>query len=362
MGSKNKKHLICYLTRGILLLSQLILLDSCSCKDDSDTTLRPPEADTQYLVTYITQSSAIVSSGVITWGLYTNVSFEYGTTLSYGDSMPCPEFSGNHPSPPALLVDNTLTRLAPGSTYHFRLIASNKYGTDYGDDSFFTTLNKGQNGINFNTELNYGTLSDIDGNIYKTIQVGSQIWMAENLKTIRFNDASSITNVTSAYNWTRMTTPAYCWYSNDSASYKPSNGALYNWYAVNTNKLCPNGWHIPTKEEWTALFDNLGGKDLAAGKIQEKGTNHWQSQGSDVSNSSGFTALPCGYRNDGLTDGVFGELGRGASWYSSTFDTSFSKSFAVSLFISVYSGPRLGIDYVNYSTQGKSIRCIKDKV
>ncbi len=358
MRPKNKNHFICYLMTGILMLSQMGILNSC--RDNSGPTFHPPEIKTQYPVKYITGSSALVSAGVITWGISTNVSFEYGKTLSYGNSMPCPEFSGNHPSPPALFVGNTLTGLAPATTYHFRLKASNEYGTNYGDDVFFTTLNKGESGIIFSSELNYGTLSDIDGNVYKTIQIRQQTWMAENLKTTKFNDATDIEQVTSNYNWTRLATPAYCWYSNDSASYKLSNGALYNWYAVKTNKLCPSDWHVPTKEEWTALFDNLGGNDLAAGKIQETGTTHWQSQDSDVSNSSGFTALPCGYRNDGVYDGKFDELGKCASWYSSTFYPAFSTSCAVSLFISVYSGSRLAVYYANYNTQGKSVRCVKN--
>ena len=100
-------------------------------------------------------------------------------------------------------------------------------------------------------------VKDIDGNKYKTIKIGTQIWMAENLKTTHFNDGTSIVQIDKYDDWKGLISPAYCWYANDSTN-KEVYGALYNWYAVNTKKLCPKGWHVPTDEEWKQLEICLG--------------------------------------------------------------------------------------------------------
>jgi len=101
--------------------------------------------------------------------------------------------------------------------------------------------------------------NDIDGNVYHTVIIGTQIWMVENLKTTKYNDGTSIANVTDNVEWIGLTSPAYCWYNNYT-SYKTQFGALYNWYAVNTGKLAPTGWHVPSHAEWTTLTNFfLGG-------------------------------------------------------------------------------------------------------
>lgn len=141
--------------------------------------------------------------------------------------------------------------------------------------------------------------------------------MAENLKATRFNDATPITKVTDNKEWAHLTTPAYCWYDNDSVTYKMSNGALYNWFTVSTGKLCPAGWHVPTDLEWTTLIYYLGGNDVAFGKLQETGTTHWANQNPSATNSSGFTALPCGSR-EGNESTVFFDIGVYGNWWSST--------------------------------------------
>jgi len=112
------------------------------------------------------------------------------------------------------------------------------------------------------------TVKDIDGNEYPTVVIGEQEWMAENLKTTRFNDGTSIPLVTDELKWNRTFSPAYTWYNNDKDQYKDAYGALYNWYAVNTEKLCPQGWHVPTEAEWSILTDYLGGKTIAGGKMK----------------------------------------------------------------------------------------------
>ena len=129
--------------------------------------------------------------------------------------------------------------------------------------------------------------------------------MAENLITTRLNDGTSIPNITEDQNWTTLTTPGYCWYNNET-NYTKGYGALYNWYTVNTGKLCPTGWHVPSDNEWTVFVDFLGDMDLANPKIRETGTTHWQSLTSDATNISGFTALPGGCR---FWDGQFNGFG-----------------------------------------------------
>jgi hypothetical protein len=105
-------------------------------------------------------------------------------------------------------------------------------------------------------------VKDIDGNVYDTVTVGTQTWMVENLKTTRYNDGTAIPLVTKSVAWETLSTPGYCWYNNDESTYKAPYGALYNWYTVNTGKLCPTGWHVPGDSEWIVLIDFLGGPEL----------------------------------------------------------------------------------------------------
>jgi uncharacterized protein (TIGR02145 family) len=111
------------------------------------------------------------------------------------------------------------------------------------------------------TRLQAQTVKDIDGNVYKTVTIGKQVWMAENLKTAKYNDGKTIPLVTDNTEWSNLSAPAYCWYNNDIAN-KEVYGALYNWYTVNTNKVCPKGWHIPIDAEWTTLTTYLGGEGV----------------------------------------------------------------------------------------------------
>jgi uncharacterized protein (TIGR02145 family) len=160
------------------------------------------------------------------------------------------------------------------------------------------------------------TDTDIDGNVYKVVTIGTQVWMAENLKTTRYNDGTAIPLVTDNTAWCALTTPGYCWY-NDSISYGNTYGALYNWYAVKTGKLAPTGWHVPTDSEWTILTTFLGGASVAGGPLKEAGTRHWLSPNTGATNSTGFSALPGGGR---FGNGMFSGIGAYGYWWSSTAD------------------------------------------
>ena len=141
------------------------------------------------------------------------------------------------------------------------------------------------------------TITDIDGNVYHTVTIGTQVWMVENLKTTRLNDGTSIPMVTDNTTWNYLHSPGYCWYNNDPATYKNTYGALYNWLAVNTGKLAPVGWHVPSVEEWNTLVLWLGGTNIAGGKMKEKGNSHWNLPNTGATNESGFTGLPGGGRD-----------------------------------------------------------------
>jgi uncharacterized protein (TIGR02145 family) len=149
----------------------------------------------------------------------------------------------------------------------------------------------------FVLKTNAQTVTDYDGNVYNTVDIGTQKWMAENLKTTTFNTGDAIPISISSWN---NTTPNYCWYLNDQTTYSNPYGALYNWYAVGTGNLCPTGWHVPTDEEWTTLGTFLGGNSIAGEKLKEVGNTHWTYYMYAVgSNTTGFNGVPGGTRGYG---------------------------------------------------------------
>lgn len=202
-----------------------------------------------------------------------------------------------------------------------------------------------------NPEIMYGSVTDIDGNIYKTVKIGNQWWMAENLKTTRCNDGTSIPFVTDNTAWSNLTTPGYCWYSNDQVTYGNIYGALYNWYTVQTGNLCPDGWHVPADAEWTNLTEYLGGDSIAGGKIKETGITHWANPNTGATNETGFSALPGGSRSDY----GFGFINTNVLWWSATeYDTNLAwYRFMYHYTTSVYK-------YYRSKKLGFSVRCIKD--
>lgn len=196
-----------------------------------------------------------------------------------------------------------------------------------------------------------GTVTDIDGNVYHTITIGTQVWMVENLKTTHYNDGTDLSNVTDDFNWAALETGGYRNYDNEE-SYAETYGRLYNWYAVESGKLCPTGWHVPTDAEWITLTDFLGGETVAGGKLKEAGTAHWNSPNTDATNTSGFTALPGGCLSYTLT---YDNMRNFGYWWTSTAYNS-----VVVYYRSLYS-TRGSINKSYYSKQvGFSVRCIKD--
>lgn len=265
--------------------------------------------------------SAVTSRGVC-WSIYQNPDITDNKTT---DGNGIGGFISN------------MTGLSPGTTYYVRAYATNDSGTAYGAQ------------VNFTTSLGGGVVTDIDGNIYHTIQIGTQLWMVENLKTTHYRNGDPIPNVTDDTGWHDLTTGAYCNYNNDT-SYAAIYGRLYNWYSVDDSRnIAPEGWHVPTDNDWQVLIDYLGGPDSAGGKLKETGTTHWLTPNLGATNESGFTALPGGYRGS-----YFYEIGYSGKWWSSTQYSYWAwyrtmKSDTPEIFNSYY----ILID-------GYSVRCIKN--
>ena len=207
----------------------------------------------------------------------------------------------------------------------------------------------------FNEALTYGTVTDIEGTNYKTITIGTQTWMAENLRTTRYRNGEDIPEVTNNNTWKNLTTHAYCNYENSTDRDQIATfGRLYNWFAVSDSRnLAPEGWHIATDADWTLLEAYLGGSAVAGGKLKETTPLHWAAPNDINSNLSGFTALPGGRRE--YTDGSFINLGYDGFWWTS----------------SAYNPDYSWYRYMHYDVAdcyranfhkqyGFSVRCVKD--
>ena len=241
---------------------------------------------------------------------------------------------------------SSITGLTAGGAYYVRAYATNSVGTGYGNERLFST-----------------GLTDIDGNVYQTIAIGTQVWMAENLKVTHYRNGDAIPNVTDSATWTGLTTGAYCEYNND-ADNVATYGRLYNWYAVNDSRnIAPAGWHIPTDAEWKQLEMYLGMSQAEAdatgwrgtdegGKLKEVGTTHWISPNIGATNASGFSGLPGGYRH---YLGYYNYMGyAGLFWSSTQFDSSRP------WYRTLYSDYSEIYRTFNYNEYGFSVRCIKD--
>ena len=203
-----------------------------------------------------------------------------------------------------------------------------------------------------------GEMTDQDGNTYPTVTIGTQEWMATNLRTTTYRNGNPIVLIDNdaAGNtaWSTANYGAYAVYDTTGTGYPfdlERFGYLYNWYAVNDGRgLCPVGWHEPTDAEWTTLTDFLGA--AAGGKMKETGTTHWISPNTGATNESGFTGLPGGLRN---TNGSFLNLGSYGYWWSSTESSS---SNALYRYLSYFND--VVVRVINDKRLGFSVRCVRD--
>jgi len=205
---------------------------------------------------------------------------------------------------------------------------------------------------------NTGTVTDIDGNVYQTIIIGDQEWMTENLKVTHYRNGDQIPNVTNNSTWAGLSTGAYCVYDNMPAN-ADTYGNLYNWYAVDdARNIAPEGWHVPTDEEWQILAEFLGGSSVAVGKMKSTGTIEggdglWYEPNTGATNESGFTALPGGYRLN--FNGSFYTMStHGYLWFS----TEYNSVSAWHRFLS-YDSTNVYLSHY-YKRSGFSVRCVRD--
>ncbi len=288
----------------IIILLIIILLSSCKKENNIKLPIVGIESITQ-----ITDSSAIVSCNVTSDGgipvtergvCWSKIS---GPTI---DSLKKIVGAGTG----SFTCD--ITNLSAMTKYYVKAYAINSKGTAYSGQILFYTY-----------------VSDFEGNIYHFVKIGYQEWMLENLKSTKYNDGEEIPLVEEGDKWADLLSPGYCWYANDEQANKNKFGALYNWYTVNTGKLCPLGLHVPTDEEWTILTNYLtyhgygygGVGDYIAKSIASK--SGWCTNNTPFNvgcnqadnNSSGFTALPGGIRS---IDGSFIWINETCYWWAST--------------------------------------------
>lgn len=195
------------------------------------------------------------------------------------------------------------------------------------------------------------TVTDIDGNVYRNVQIGGQCWMSENLKTTRNNDGTDIPNVTDDVVWTQLNSGAWCNYDNSPGN-DATYGKLYNWYAAANPNICPQGWHVPTDAEWTVLTNYLGGESVAGGKMKAV-SPLWSAPNTGATNESGFSGLPGGGRL--YYDGYVYYLGFNGFWWSA------SESGGESAWYRALDYYDAGI-YRNTNTRrhGFCLRCVRD--
>ncbi len=293
-------------------------------------------------ITSLTSTGVKLNALVNAHDVTTNVIFEYGTTSSYGSIA---DAAGNPlPAKDTIReVSANLTGLVPLTIYHYRIKASNVLGTVNSADSTFRTVITGIK----------GSVTDAQGNTYETIGIGYQEWMTVNLRSTVFkNGGGTIPMVKKDSLWEKLITPAYCWYDKDTLGKYIQYGILYNWYTVETGNLCPAGWRVPSKDDFSQLVAYLGGSVGAGAKLKETGTDYWKSPNSGATDEYGFHARAGGKRSE---TGIFDFLKVEGNWWSSTeYSTLNGSSFNI---LSDYNN-----SFQSYYSKksGMSVRCVKD--
>jgi uncharacterized protein (TIGR02145 family) len=215
----------------------------------------------------------------------------------------------------------TVSYLNPTTVYYVRTFVENDEKIEYGNQLAFTTCT--------------GTIEDVSGNVYTTIKIGQQIWIQENLRVTKLNDGTDIPMVDKDQEWWSLKSPGYCFYNNITDTIY---GALYNWHAVTTKKICPVGWHVPSDEEWRTLISIMGGA--------ERTTTYYNF----ISQKYGFLASRSGYRSHSQ----YMDRDLSSNWWSinENYQSSYANTF---LFTFLFQN----ISYM-VKEDGASIRCLKD--
>jgi uncharacterized protein (TIGR02145 family) len=238
---------------------------------------------------------------------------------------------------------SNLKGLKANTTYYVRAYATNSIGTGYGSVLSFTTQ-----------QYSGDIVTDIDGNVYHTVTIGTQVWMIENLKVTKYRNGDPIPNVTDDVQWVKLITGAYCNYDNDSQNLT-TYGYLYNSFAVmDSRNIAPTGWHVPSDTEWTTLTTYLGGDSVAGGKMKEIGTAYWLSPNTGATNGSGFTSFACGLRTEA---GSFSAIGQ----YNYLWSNTVASQSGPSIYIrSLGNNDAIVFRSAIGTRSGASVRCVKN--
>ena len=270
------------------------------------------------------------------------------------------------------LISNNITYTEPSITYQGSINNSNQSLTlksaenvtvlpyAMGDMILFTGISDNYNTIVADRPTQSGTITfnfvactDADGNNYPIVQIGTQTWMAENLKTTKYQNGDDIPNITDNNVWKDLTTGAFCDYNNETSS-SNTFGHLYNWFAASDSRnIAPTGWHVPMDTEWTTLVNYLGADSISGEKLKETGTAHWDIPNANATNETGFTGLPAGLRN---YNGPFALMGKVGYWWSASEADSFGAWLQTLMFDTGYAG--LGYNGKKF---GYSLRCLMNE-
>lgn len=235
-----------------------------------------------------------------------------------------------------------MTGLTPSTKYYFRSYGTNSKGTSYGNELSFTTQ-----------DVSATSVTDIDGNIYSIVTIGSQTWMKENLKVTRYRNGDPIPTGLNNADWGATKSGACTLYNNDAGN-NTVYGKLYNWYAAaDPRNIAPEGWHVPSEAERSAIYGSLGGLDVAGGEMKEAGLTHWNSPNTGATNNSGFTGLPAGIR---ISTGEYFMMGSAGYWWTTTDYPGYDDAEFMGLFANSAEGTQIS----DVKEMGISIRCIKD--
>jgi uncharacterized protein (TIGR02145 family) len=317
-----------------IFLITIFIFFSCN-NNITESNTNKPEVTIDKIIN-ITDSSAQCVGRIISNGGATIT--DCGICWSVNQNPTVTDFKTNENACVDSFTHN-IFNLTAETSYYAKAFATNSEGTGYSSSITFKTLP-------------VGMISDIDGNMYKTVKIGNQVWLAENLKVTHYRNGDPIPNVTQNSEWTYRSTGAFCAYNNQGSNAE-IYGYLYNWHAVNDSRnIAPFGWHVPNVYEWRILGDYLGGDNVAGGKMKETGTSHWPYPNMEATNESGFTALPGGER---AYSGKFYMMGQEGYFCTSTI-TEFLQPYIRRLY---WDSSEL-IDDITSVQRGHSIRCVRD--
>ncbi len=328
-----KKNLIFKVLVGCIFFTTLFFVNSCKKdKEEEQPTIPVPEVRTAGVSSVlmvdalcggevINDGGSVVTARGVCWSKSPNPTTSDSKTVD-GDG--------------AGIFTSKITGLIPQTKYYIRAYATNAGGTSYGSTITMTTIDS--------------TVTDIEGNIYRTVQIGSQIWMTENLMTTKYRNGTNIPEITDNTVWAGMNSGAYCNYNNNTSN-GTVYGHLYNWYAATDSRnIAPVGWHVPSWQEWCDLYNYLG-LDSAGLKLREAGTSHWVSPNAGATNETGFTALPGGYRSGS----EFLNMHSMGAWCTTTANSA--DVYMMAILVVQFPG---GCGDGGYKYFGGSIRCVRD--